>query len=153
MAKKIYFEDINVDDAMPAFTSAPITRTHLVRYAGASGDFNPLHHDETFVAMFGMKRVIAHGMFIMGITSNAITQWIDNKYLKNFKVRFSGMTEPADLTDFENTKSRATITVTGKVVKKYVENGENRILCEILAADALGGVKLTGSFIAALPSK
>lgn len=153
MAKIIYFEDVNVDDNMPDFTSAPITRTHLVRYAGASGDFNPLHHDETFVAMFGMKRVIAHGMFIMGITSNAITQWIDNKYLKNFKVRFSGMTEPADLTDFENTKARATIIITGKVVKKYVEKGENRIQCDIIAADTLGGIKLTGSFIAALPSK
>lgn len=153
MAKKIYFEDINIGDAMPTFTSAPITRTHLVRYAGASGDFNPLHHDETFVAMFGMPRVIAHGMLIMGITSNAITEWIDNKYLKNFKVRFSGMTEPADLTDFENTKGRATITIKGEVVKKYTEGKENFIQCDIQAIDALGSVKLTGSFIAALPSK
>jgi acyl dehydratase len=153
MPKKIYFEDINIGDAMPTFTSPPITRTHLVRYAGASGDFNPLHHDNTFVAMFGMQRVIAHGMLIMGITSNAITEWIDNKYLKNFKVRFSGMTEPADLTDFENTKARATITITGNVVKKFAEGGENRIQCELQAADALGNVKLTGSFIAALPSK
>ena len=66
MAKKIYFEDINIGDAMPTFTSAPIMRTHLVRYAGASGDFNPLHHDETFVAMFGMPtgycpRNVDHG--------------------------------------------------------------------------------------------
>ncbi|MDI6742611.1 MAG: MaoC/PaaZ C-terminal domain-containing protein [Smithella sp.] len=153
MTKKIYFDDIKIGDAMPAFASAPITRTNLVRYAGASGDFNPLHHDETFVALFGMQRVIAQGMFIMGITSNAITQWIDNKYLRNFKVRFSGMTEPADLTDFENTKTRATITVTGEVVKKFAEGGENLIQCDITAMDALGSVKLTGSFIAALPSK
>jgi acyl dehydratase len=153
MPKKIYFDDINIGDAMPTFTSAPIMRTHLVRYAGASGDFNPLHHDETFVAMFGMQRVIAHGMLIMGITGHAITEWIDNKCLKNFKVRFSGMTEPADLTDFENTKARATITITGTVVKKFAEGGENRIQCELQAADALGNVKLTGSFIAALPSK
>ncbi|MCX5842002.1 MAG: MaoC/PaaZ C-terminal domain-containing protein, partial [Deltaproteobacteria bacterium] len=96
MTKKIYFEDIKIGDAMPTFTSDPITRTHMCRYAGASGDFNPIHHDETFVAMFGMPRVIVHGMLIMGITSRAITEWIDNKYLKNFKVRFSGMTEPAD---------------------------------------------------------
>ncbi len=153
MAKEIYFEDINIGDAMPTFTSDPLTRTHLVRYAGASGDFNPLHHDETFVAMFGMPRVIAHGMLIMGITSRAITEWIDNKCLKNFKVRFSGMTEPADLVDLENTKARATITVTGNVVNKFMEGGENRIQCDIQAVDALGGVKLTGSFIAALPSK
>jgi acyl dehydratase len=153
MAKEINFENINVGDDMPPFTSDPITRTHLVRYAGASGDFNPLHHDETFVAMFGMPRVIGHGMLIMGITSRAITEWIDNKFIKNFKVRFSGMTEPTDLTDFENTKARATITVTGKVVNKFTEGGENRIQCDIQAADALGGIKLTGSFIAALPSR
>ncbi len=153
MSKVIYFEDVHIGDAMPTFTSDPLTRTHLVRYAGASGDFNPLHHDETFVSMFGMPRVIAHGMLIMGMTSRAITEWIDNKCLKNFKVRFSGMTEPADLADFENTKARATITVTGTVVNKFVEGGENRIQCDIQAADALGGVKLTGSFIAALPSK
>lgn len=153
MADKIFFDDINIGNAMPVFTSAPITRTHLVRYAGASGDFNPLHHDETFVTMFGMQRVIAHGMFIMGITSNAITQWIDNKYLRNFKVRFSGMTEPVDLNNFDNTKARATITVKGEVVKKFEENGEKLIQCDIQAVDALGGVKLTGSFIAALPSK
>lgn len=153
MADKIYFDDIKIGDLMPTFISAPITRTQLVRYAGASGDFNPLHHDETFVAMFGMQRVIAQGMFIMGITSNAITQWIDNQYLRNFKVRFSGMTEPADLTDFENTKGRATITITGEVVKKFTEGDENLIQCDIVAMDALGGVKLTGSFMAALPSK
>ena len=149
----INFDSIAVGDSMPSYTSKPITRAQLARYAGASGDFNPLHHDETFVSMFGMPRVIAHGMLIMGMTSRAITEWIDNKCLKNFKVRFSGMTEPADLTDLENTKARATITVTGTVVNKFVEGGENRIQCEIQAADALGGVKLTGSFIAALPSK
>jgi hypothetical protein len=63
------------------------------------------------------------------------------------------MTEPADLVDLENTKARATITVTGNVVKKFAEGGENRIQCDIQAVDALSGVKLTGSFIAALPSK
>ena len=153
MAKDIYFEDVNVGDEMPSFTSDPITRTHIVRYAGASGDFNPLHHDNTFVSMFGMEMIISHGMLVMGITGRAITEYIPQKYLKKFKVRFSGMTEPADVNDMENTSARATLTVTGKVVNKSEEGGEKLVEYEIQTADQSGGVKITGSFVAALPGK
>ena len=147
----INYDDIEVGDKMPVYTSAPITRTHLVRYAGASGDFNPLHHDETFIKMIGRKNVIAHGMLIMGIVGEAITSWIENKYLRKFNTRFLSMTEPVDLDDMENTKDRATIIVSGEIVKKFEENGEKRIQCDIIAQDALGSKKLSGFFIAALP--
>jgi len=147
----IKYADVKVGDAMPSYTSAPLTRTDIVRYAGASGDFNPLHHDNTFVKVFGMERIIAHGLLIMGIAGEAVTSWIDNKDLRKFSVRFAGMTEPADFDDLENTKQRATITITGKVTNKFEENGEKKIQCEIVAKDALGGAKLLGFFIAALP--
>jgi acyl dehydratase len=143
--------NIEIGYKMPEYISAPITRTHLVRYAGASGDFNPLHHDQTFVKMIGMKNVIAHGMLIMGIAGEAINSWIGNKNLRKFHVRFLSMTEPVDLDDVEKTKDRATIIIRGKVTKKYEENGENKFECEITAQDALGSKKLSGSFIAALP--
>lgn len=151
MTHHVSYNDIKVGDEMPSYTSQPITRTHIVRYAGCSGDFNPLHHDNTFTNMIGMPRIISHGMLVMGITGEAITQWIPNKYLRKFSVRFAGMTEPVDLDDHENTKARATLTVTGKVTEKYEEAGEKRIKCDITVADALGGVKITGSFVAALP--
>jgi len=147
----IDFNQIQVGDELPAYTSAPITRTHLVRYAGASGDFNPLHHDDTFARSIGLKGVISHGMFIMGLAGEAITRWIENKHLRKFSVHFLSMTEPVDMDDVENTKKRATITVSGKVVEKYEENGEKRIRCEIIAQDGHGSRKLGGSFIAALP--
>jgi hypothetical protein len=147
----INYDDIEVGNKMPVYTSAPITRTHLVRYAGASGDFNPLHHDQTFVKMIGRKNIIAHGMLIMGIAGEAITSWIENKYIRKFNARFLSMTEPADLDNMENTKDRATIIVSGEVVKKFEENGEKRIQCDIIAQDALGSKKLSGYFIAALP--
>jgi acyl dehydratase len=98
-----------------------------------------------------MKNVIAHGMLIMGIAGEAITSWIENKYLRKFNVRFLSMTEPADWDDMENTKDKAIITVSGKIVKKFEENGEKRIQCDIIAQDALGSKKLSGFFIAALP--
>lgn len=147
----VNFDDIKIGDAIPDYTSGPITRTHLVRYAGASGDFNPLHHDETFAKMIGLDSIIAHGMLIMGITGEAITSWVENKYLRKMSVRFLTMTEPVDWNNVENTKNRATITISGKVVKKYEENGEKRIHCSIIAKDALGSRKLDGFFIAALP--
>jgi len=147
----IDFNSIQVGDAIPAYTSAPITRTHLVRYAGASGDFNPLHHDETFAKAIGLNGVIAHGMFVMGIAGEAITAWVDNKYLRKFSVHFLSMTEPVNLDDYVNTQGRATITVSGKVIEKYEENGEKRIRCEIVAQDAHGSRKLDGTFIIALP--
>ena len=151
MTKEIFYKDVKVGDEMPSFTSDPITRTHLVRYAGASGDFNPLHHDNTFVALFGMPNVISHGMLIMGITGRAVTNWIPQKHLKKYKVRFSGMTDPMDLNDAANTTKRGTITVKGKVVKKWEEGKDKLIECEIESADGNGNVKLTGTFVAALP--
>jgi acyl dehydratase len=147
----IDFDTLQLGEAMPAYTTAPITRAQLVRYAGASGDFNPLHYDETFVKMIGLDNVIAHGMFIMGIAGEAITSWVDNKYLRKFSVHFLSMTEPVDLDDFENTKDKATITVNSKVIEKFEENDERRIRCDIIAQDALGSRKLTGFFVVALP--
>ncbi len=141
---------LQIGDVMPAYTAGPLTRTHFVRYAGASGDFNPLHHDETFARAIGLDSVIAHGMLIMGIAGEAVRSWIDNKNLRKFATRFLSMTEPIDWHDPENTKSRATIIVTGKVVKKFAENGEQRIQCEIIVKDLRGSRKLDGYFIAAL---
>lgn len=145
------FDTIQIGDVMPPYTSAPITRTHLVRYAGASGDFNPLHHDETFAVAVGLETVIAQGMFIMGIAGEAITSWIDNQCLRKFSVHFLSMTQPVNLGDYGNTKDRATITVSGKVVDKYEENGEKKIRCQLTARDAKGSRKLKGFFVAALP--
>ncbi|MEI7590781.1 MAG: MaoC/PaaZ C-terminal domain-containing protein [Deltaproteobacteria bacterium] len=151
MAKEISYEDIKVGDTVFEFISDPITRTHLARYAGASGDFNPLHHDETFVAVFGMPRVIVQGMLVMGITGRAITDWVAQKHLRAFKVRFAGMTEPVDFNQMEATKNRATLKVIGRAARKFVEGEEKRIECEIETTDVDGAVKLTGSFIVAFP--
>ncbi len=145
----IPFHQITIGFEMPVYRTLPITRTHLARYAGASGDFNPLHTDETFARAIGKDRVIAHGMFIMGIAGEAITCWVEHKDLRKFGVHFLSMTEPVDLDDYEGTKDRATITVSGKVVEKFEEDGEKRFRCEIVAQDARGSRKLSGYFIAA----
>ena len=143
MANTIYFDDVKIGDAIPPLTKGPIAKLQHVMYAGASGDFNPLHTDDDFAKAVGMKDgVIAHGMLIMGFVGQAITSWVPKKYLRKFGVRFAGMTKPGN-----------TITISGSVTDKRVENGENIITCSVVAKDEAGDVKVTGSFSAALPLK
>ncbi|MBN2284581.1 MAG: dehydratase [Deltaproteobacteria bacterium] len=143
MAEQIFFEDVNVGDAMPELVKGPLQKLQFVMYAGASGDFNPLHTDDDFAKAVGMKNgAISHGMLVMGIVGQAVSSWVPQKYLKKFGVRFAGMTQ-----------QNSTITVSGTVTDKRVENGENIITCDLLAKDQDGDVKITGKFEAALPSK
>ena len=138
-----FFEDMNVGFAMTDVVKGPVQKMQLVMYAGASGDFNPLHTDDDFAKAVGMKDgVIAHGMLIMGFVGQAITTWVPRKSLRKFGVRFAGMTKPGN-----------TITISGSVTDKRVENGENIITCSVVAKDETGDVKVTGSFSAALPLK
>lgn len=73
-----------------------LSRTHLVKYAGASGDFNPLHHDDEFARSAGQNAVIAHGMFTMGLTGRLLTDWFGTSALRSFTVRFRGPVHPGD---------------------------------------------------------
>ncbi|HNU91687.1 MAG TPA: MaoC/PaaZ C-terminal domain-containing protein [Spirochaetota bacterium] len=141
MAKEIRFDDVKVGDAMPELVKGPLQRLQLVKYAGASGDFNPLHTDDEFAKQVGMKDgVIAHGMLVMGFVGQAVTAWIPKKQLRKLGVRFAGMT-----------KLGSTITVSGQVTGKREEGGEKIITCSVKAADETGDVKVSGSFEAALP--
>jgi acyl dehydratase len=143
MTHQIYFEDITIGTQMPTLVKGPLIKLQDVIYAGASGDFNPLHTDDDFARAVGMKDgVIAHGMLVMGFVGQAITGWIPKKNLKRFRVRFAGMTRPGN-----------TITITGTVIDKRNQEGENLITCEVVAVDETGDVKVTGSFDAALPTK
>lgn len=138
----LYFDDINVGDEMPSLTTEPITETQLVKYSGASGDFNPIHTVHHIAEEAGLGGVIAHGMLIMGFVGRAITDWVGVAPVRKFGVRFVGISRPGEA-----------ITVSGSVVEKFEADGENHIRCEVVAADQEGNKKVTGSFVAALPNK
>src|SRR5258708_39738653 len=72
----------------PEFRFGPVTRTDLVRYAGASGDFNPLHHDEGFAREAGLPMVMAHGMLSAGLLASFVTRWVGAGSGRRYKVRF-----------------------------------------------------------------
>lgn len=139
---KIYFEDVQVGDEIPKLVTAPVTHLQLVRYAGASGDFNPLHTDPKIGEAIGVGGIIAHGMLIMGFVGQMLSDYVGPQALKKFGVRFKGMTHLND-----------EITCTGTITEKYEENGEGRIAGKVQAADQNGDIKVAGTFVAALPRR
>jgi acyl dehydratase len=78
-------------------TYAALTRTDLVRYAGASGDFNPLHHDHAFASNAGLPDVMAHGMLSAGLLASALTRWFGAGSVRRYKVRFRSPVWPGDV--------------------------------------------------------
>lgn len=88
---------LKVGDTHEAVVVENISRTHIVKYAGASGDFNPLHHDDTLASSLGgYPTVFAHGMLSMGLTGRMLTDWLGTTALKTFGVRFTKQVWPGD---------------------------------------------------------
>ena len=108
-----------------------ITHTQLVRYAGASGDFNQIHTVVPYGESAGLGGVIAHGMLIMGFVGQAIGQWFQTKDLKKFTTRFKAMTRPGEK-----------ITVQGRVV----DENDDCWICEAEAINEDAEVKVKAFF-------
>lgn len=136
------FDAVNIGDEIPPLTKGPITHLQLVRYAGASGDFNPLHTDPKVGEMIGTGGIIAHGMLIMGFVGQMLSDYVGPLALRKFGVRFKGMTHLDDV-----------ITCTGVITEKYISDGEARIAGKVQATDQAGDVKVSGTFVAVLPKQ
>jgi len=72
-------------------TLAPVSRLDLIKYAGASGDFNPIHTIDEEAKKAGLPGIIAHGMWTMGNLSKLFTPFLEEGFIKEYKVRFAGM--------------------------------------------------------------
>ncbi|MCU1344379.1 MAG: acyl dehydratase [Acidimicrobiia bacterium] len=119
-------EEVLVDD---------LTRTQIVMYAGASGDYNPLHTDEVFATKAaGYPGVFAHGMLTMGITGKLLTDWVGDGRLTKFGVRFVKQVWPGD-------------TLTGKATVTDIrsEDGTNLVDIEITTTNQNGEAVVTGT--------
>ncbi|MDK0521501.1 MaoC family dehydratase [Streptomyces sp. ML-6] len=89
MTAKVAYESVEVGTELPA-QSFPVTRATLVKYAGASGDFNPIHWNEKFAREVGLPDVIAHGMFTMAEAIRVVTDWAgDPGAVVEYGVRFT----------------------------------------------------------------
>src|SRR5262249_56489847 len=95
-SRKLSFEAVRVGEELPALTKAPVDRVQLARYAGASGDFNPVHVDEQYAKSLGMPSVYAPGMLVMGMLGQLVSDWARGAQLRRYSVKFSKMVWPGD---------------------------------------------------------
>ena len=128
------YDELSVGDEAPALVVEKLTRTNFVRYAGASGDFNPMHHDETIATSVGNPSVFGHGMLTMGLMARVVKDWFGPEALRRYQVRFSKQVWPGD-----------TLTFSAKVVGKREEGGEKLVDLELATTNQDGVEVLTGT--------
>jgi acyl dehydratase len=87
-------------DEMPEVLTDPFTRTDFVRYAGAGGDFHPIHHDAEYAEAAGMPTVFGMGMLHAGMLGVQLARWVGPDNIRAFKVRFTGQVWPDDVLNF-----------------------------------------------------
>jgi acyl dehydratase len=94
-------------DAMPEFTFGPVTRTDIVRYAGAGGDFNIIHHDDEFARAAGLPGVFSMGLLQGGVLAQRLAHWVGPQNVKTFRLRFTGQVWPGDVLRIQGTVTGA----------------------------------------------
>ena len=138
MSLRPVFADLEVGQELPADTFV-VTRETLIRYAGASGDFNVIHWSQRHALEVGLPDVIAHGMLSMGWLARLLTNWVPQTAIRDYSVRFAAMTQVHEK-----------ITCTGQVTEKFEVDGERRVRLSLTTANADGQVKLAGDAVVAL---
>ena len=92
----ITWDEIDVDYELPSLTKGPITQLQLIKYAGASGDFNQIHTVPDYAKEAGLDGTIVHGMLVMGILGQMITSFAEPKMIKKYSAGFKSITRPGD---------------------------------------------------------
>ncbi|HVE85390.1 MAG TPA: MaoC family dehydratase, partial [Myxococcales bacterium] len=131
--RKLYFESVRVGDELPAVAKAPIDRVQLARYAGASGDFNPVHVDEAYARSIGMPSVYAPGMLVMGFLGQLVSDWARGAQLRKYGVKFVKIVWPGD-----------TVVCKGRVTDRWGEAGRYFADIDLWAENQKGELVMKG---------
>ena len=135
---KLRASQLKVGDTREAVLVENLSRTQIVMYAGASGDFNPIHHDETFATkVAGYPSVFAHGMLTMGMTGRLLTDWLGDGVLREYGVRFVKQVWPGD-----SLTAKGTVTAIGD---------DGTIEIDVVTTNQKGEPVVAGSARATLP--
>ena len=127
--------DLKVGDTHEEEVCRNLSRTQIVQYAGASGDYNPLHSDEIFTTQVaGYPSVFAHGMLTMGMTGKMLTNYVGDGRLKSFGVRFTSQVFPG-----------ATLTAKATITDIKEEDGEKVIYLDVSTTDEVGTEVVKGT--------
>jgi acyl dehydratase len=136
--RKLRYDDVQVGDTAPTIDHE-LTRTDLVMYAGASGDFNPMHHDEVAAQAAGLPSVFGHGMFSAGLLATAITNYVGIGNLASYRMRFTKQTWPGEV-----------LSTNVAVIEK---RPGNEIVLECVLVNQDGEAKLQAEAVAVLPGE
>jgi acyl dehydratase len=129
---------VAVDEGASALeaTVGPISRIAISRYAGAGGDFNPVHVDEEFACGAGMPSVFAHGLLSAGLVGQYLSRWVGLANVRRFGVRFTGQVWPGD-----------TLTLAGRVDRLEETGGEHVAHIVLTATRQTGDVVVKGGAV------
>ena len=139
---RVYVEDVKVGGELPPLVKGPIQQIQLTRYAGASGDFNPIHQDDEFAKAAGMGGVFAHGMLSMGFVAQAVTDWAGPGTVRKLGVRFVGLVRLKDV-----------VTCRGRVLARSSKDDAHLVDLEVWAENQRGEKVVAGKATVALPSR
>lgn len=142
-SEQIFFEDVKEGTELPGFTFGPITPEHVVRWACARGNYNPIHYDKDFAREKGLPDVLVHGPFKLGLLDRMMRDWIgEHGWLKKIACSYRDFDVPGNV-----------LTCKGKVVSKTIGEGEGCVHCEIWVQNQKGEVTVKGTAIAIIPLK
>lgn len=131
----------SVGESLEEKTLPPVTRLQLIKYAGASGDFNPIHTVDEAAEEAGLPGVIAHGMLTAATMGNLLSEYLEAGYVKSLYTRFSGMVFVGDTLRVAGEVSRVEETEGGKVfvLDTRVERGEGEVVASGSVEFFVGG--------------
>jgi len=130
------------------------TTQTLVKWAGASGDLNPLHYDEPFAAGEGVERPIVHGALKRQWLLHLITAWAgEGGTLRKFSCRYRAVDYPRHMKTTAEPEDGETWWCKGEVKKKYIQDGEHFVDCEVRVENGKGEVTTSGKATVILPAR
>lgn len=135
------FDAVELGDTLPPLAQGPITRHTLGLYAGASGDYNPLHIDADYARReAGLPDVFAHGMLSAAYLARVLTHWVAPTAIRHLGVRFVAITHIGD-------EVHCHATVAGK----FLDNGTPCVRLDLQVHNQRGETRLTGTAVVAVP--
>ncbi len=142
MTEKLYYEDVDVGGELTPLVKQPTSR-QLVMWAGASGDYNPIHYDKDFAQSRGLPGVVVHGQLVGCFLGQMVTDWAGEQgRLKRLTLTYRRMNFPGEA-----------LICKGTVTKKYIEDGRHFVACSLWVENSKGEKTVTGTAVVSLPSR
>jgi acyl dehydratase len=140
LARQLYFEAVKVGDELPPLVKPPVDRSQVARFAGATGDYGPLHVDEPFARNAGFPSVLVPGMLAMGFLGELVTDWLRGARVRRFGARFVKIVWPGDV-----------VTVRGRVAdRRFEAAGRYAVDIEVWGENQRGELVVRGAVTAQL---